>query len=188
MDEHLIREKRELDEKTLAEYRNLEARFIDALTSIRATILVLSSNFTGNRAVRDSLPTPIIDDVREFLRAAGKPTLASEIISFVGESRKQRYPDLLRPFGDIWKSLQFHNKHDKEIVCVEVKAGKIVRAKLQQRAKTRGFPGGKDAADHYREPKNLFWFFSDIGKNVKAAKDDPHPDPPLDRPSSLKSD
>jgi hypothetical protein len=148
------------DAETLKKYRELEARLLDDLARIRAVLRALGYV----SPVKDlNAMTPIIDDVRTYLRERGEPVCSSEIIRDVGERRKKRYPGLLRPFGDIWKSLQFHDKHEREIVCVEFRGKVVKRSKLKKRPKQRAQPGGKtDSADFYKEPNNLFWFLDEI--------------------------
>jgi hypothetical protein len=158
----LTKDVKQTEAATLKQFRDLESRLLDDLARVRAVLRALG----GTTKAADVGPTPIIDDVRTYLRERGEPTCSAEIIRDVGERRRKRYPLLLRPFGDIWKSLQFHDKHDREIVCVEVKGKVIRRGKLKQRPKQRAQPGGKtDSAELYAEPNNLFWFRDEIKRS-----------------------
>lgn len=160
----LIGDVKRTEAQTLKTYRELESNLLDSLSRVRAVLRAL-----GDQShTKEGIPGPIIDDVRAYLRDRSEPVHASEIIRAVGDRRKKRFPQLLRPYGDVWKSLQFHDRHDREIVCVERTAsGKLRRGKLKQRAKRRSNGNKRDSAEFYNEQNNLFWFRDEIGSSSK---------------------
>lgn len=114
----------------------------------------------------------MIEDLRAFLRHYARPAHQYDIIRSVGEIRRKRYPDLLRPYNDVWKSLQYHNQHKQEIIVVDWVGERLRPAKLKMRPKAKRVVGGQeDSAEFYRSPDNLFWFIDEIktfrGKRVK---------------------
>jgi hypothetical protein len=169
-DPNPILAKRQLDEETLAAYEELKAALLQSLREIKVSIAHLRKQVGPRHAqvikqsVKLAEPTPIIEGVREFLRMRGEPSYQSEIIEAVGSARAEKYPKLLRPYGDVWKSLQYHDRADEDIVCVEWNSVHLIRGKLQGRPRAPITPGGKtDSPAYYREPNNLFWFKAEIG-------------------------
>jgi hypothetical protein len=153
----LIVAKGKLDQDTISKYVQLEKAFIEALREIQQILLALGHTTTKSKLLKS---VPLIDDIKAFLRDYGKPAHQCEIIRAVGELRKKRHPDLVRPYMDVWKSLVYHDKHDEEIGAVEIAKDGVRRAKLKER-KARRY-SGQDAPEHYREPDNIFWFLSEL--------------------------
>jgi hypothetical protein len=156
-----------LDDETVAAYQRQEALLIEALRRTQAILAILGRTTTPP-GVTIEPPPPLLDTITAFLRDRGEPTRQSEIIATVGGERAKRYPEKLRPFGDVLKSLQYHDKHDGEIVCVEWQKGVLKRGTMQQRPRQpRAIGGKRDHADDYLEPDNLFWFRELIGTTAR---------------------
>jgi hypothetical protein len=147
-----------LDEETIAAYQRMEALLIDALRRTQAVLAILGRK-TAPESTPVTTPTPLLDSITALLRERGEPTLQSDIIATVGGQRARLYPEKLRPFGDVLKSLQYHDKHNGEIVCVEWSGEQLKQGTMKQRPHApRAIGGRKDCAEDYLTPDNLFWF------------------------------
>lgn len=102
-------------------------------------------------------------DLRAFLRSRGQPTHQLKIVRAVGNRRRKKYPTTLRPFGDVWKSLEFQARNNREIVPVERRGNQWVQVPLKPKPRAPRILGGQDdSPELYAEPDNLFWFKSEL--------------------------
>lgn len=163
MDRKLIRAIESLDEETVEAYERMEALLLDALRRTQALLAVLGRKNSIHQPTIILPPSSLLDSIRAFLRQRGNPTKQSDIIATVGGQRERMYPELLRPYGDVLKSLAYHDKHDGEIVCVKWHGTELRRADMQRRPRQPRMIGGrKDSAKDYLEPENIFWFRDEI--------------------------
>lgn len=106
---------------------------------------------------------PIILDLRAFLRSREEPTHQYDIVKAVGKQRRKKYPTTLRPFGDVWKSLEYQARNDAEIVPVERRGNGWVQVPLKPKPRAPRIMGGQeDSPALYAQPDNLFWFKNEI--------------------------
>jgi hypothetical protein len=107
-----------------------------------------------------------IHDIKEFLRERDEPCLQADIVRVVGTRRKARYPELQRPFANVWKSLESHHRRKSEVVCVEYVGRQRDRLRIATlkpkppQERTKG--GQEDRAELYESPRNLFYLKSEI--------------------------
>jgi hypothetical protein len=141
---------------TLAQYKKLHAKLIEVLRITEAVLVALGERSTIQ--IVSTPPPPMIDTIVSFLHTRGAPAYQSEIVSTLGKQRHRDYPELLRPYGDVWKSLQHHHRHNGPVCCVEHANDKLKRADIQERKKPPRAIGGRiDDARFYCDPDNLFW-------------------------------
>ena len=146
-----------LHEETRSKYLRLEEELLKELAKVKAILADLGED--PEEEVSAAGVVPPIFDIQQYLEERGEPCLQYDIIKTVGDRRKQAYPHLRHPYGDVWKSLEYHNRYDREVVCVEKSGGKIVRGTLKPKPRIPRIKGGGiDRADFYRTPDNLFWF------------------------------
>lgn len=149
-----------LDKRTAEDYKKLEAILIHQLDKVQA--ILKSLGMPLGRLGQNRLPPKPLGDIVEFLEAKGAPQPQYEIIQTVGKKRLEARPTLTKPYEDIWKSLEYHDKHNGEVVCVEWKGKRLVRAALKPLPPSGG--RRRDDPESYREPGNLFWFRDRIFK------------------------
>jgi len=164
MENNLIAEKRKLDEETRAKYEALEVALLTELQRLQAVLAALGRPPMLEPKLKPAdEPSPILDGIRGYLRTRGGPAPVPDIIRAVGGARAAAYPNLWRPYGDIWKSLQYHDKHNGEVVAVTWEGDHLKRGKLLARPhKPRNMGGRIDRAEDYAEPQTLFWFRDEI--------------------------
>jgi hypothetical protein len=172
MDSNPRSAKRELDKETVERYERIYQELLEELRSVQAILAAFGKrNAASETRLKPSVTAPIIYDLREYLRERGEPCHQSEIIRAVGDQRHKKYPTLLRPWGDVWKSLEYHNRNRNEIVCVEWQGEKLRLAKLKEKPRQPRVVGGKeDSPEFYSKPDNLFWFSEQIAKMTKRRK------------------
>jgi hypothetical protein len=123
-----------LQDETRDKYLRLKADLLQELDRAKERLLKELARVEGEIDVLrgggqedDEVPTagviPPIYDIQEYLKAEGQPRHQKNIIKAVGDKRKEIYPHLRHPYADVWKSLEYHNRHDMGVVCVEVKGG-----------------------------------------------------------------
>jgi hypothetical protein len=156
--------KRRVDEETIGKYEEIERQLLVELQQVRAVLSALGRPANHEPKLLQALNrVPTYDSIRDFLREDATPRLQSDIVREVGARRKALYPDIRKPYGDVWRSLVFRDRHDKQIVCVEWHGKQLRRGRLKQRPKPKRVPGGaEDCAELYAEPDNLFWFKDEI--------------------------
>jgi hypothetical protein len=143
-------------EETRAKYERYEAELMRELEKVRAVLKAL-----GGASEDAPIPkvgaTAQIDDITDFLKQKGAPAHQYEIISKVGDKRTQEYPHMKKVYEKLWKSLEYHNREDSEVVCVEWRESKLVRGELKKKLRKPRIKGAANRPEYYREPENLFW-------------------------------
>ena len=145
------------NEETRAKYLRLRADLLKRLATVNAVLDALREEPELHIPTAGAgSPT---DDIIEYLTQQGKPCHQRDIIKAVGDKRKEKYPHTRKPYGNVWKSLQINKRlTNREVVCVELKDGKICRGELKPKPKQRRIKGGRvDRAEFYASPDNLFW-------------------------------
>jgi len=146
---------------TLAQYRKLHQKLIEVLRVTEQVLAALGE--PAKVQVVSAPPPPLIDTIAHFLRTRGAPAYQSDIISTLGKQRHRDYPELMRPYGDVWKSLQHHHKHNGPVCCVERVGDKLKRGEIQERKKPPRAIGARvDEPGFYAEPDNLFWLAAEV--------------------------
>jgi hypothetical protein len=155
----------ELQERTLAAYKKAEAGLLEQLRQIRAVLAALGeptqdpSEQEEQQPIRKTGTLPPMYHIMEYLRERGKRASQSDIIRAVGQRRATEYPWLTKPYFNVWKSLEYHDRHDRKVVCVRMDGDKIVRTELVPKPKNPRVKGGSvDRPEFYEGPANLFYF------------------------------
>jgi hypothetical protein len=161
MSDNLVeREVDDLFEKTRQEYEAAERRLSDRLSIVRDVLARLgNSGVKGDGGITECGALPPSVDIRRFLSERGRPAHQAEIVRVVGDLRKAEYPHLRRPYSDVWKSLEYHNRHNLDVVCVKQEGNRWVRAKLTPKRRFPRVKGGSpDRPEWYEGSANYFWF------------------------------
>lgn len=122
-------EQEKFDRELFAAVERLREELIDRLKWTERVLDVLGRPVS--RPIGTGIPPPVLDAIRNFLRNAGSPQPAARIVHAVGEQRHRDFPELTRPFADVSKSLQYHDRTHGEIVCVQWEGDRLVRAGLK---------------------------------------------------------
>lgn len=156
-------------EETRAKYLRMEADLLKELARVRAVLSALGEQTDAKEEVSTVGIIPPIFDIQEYLQQRGEPCHQRDIIKAVGNKRKEMYPCRRHPYADVWKSLEYHNLYDREVVCVEVRGGKVFGAKLKDKTKRRRIRGGGiDRPDFYNSPDNWFGLKIWVGIELEA--------------------
>lgn len=154
-----------LDREVVAKYERIYAELLEDVDRV-AKILAAFGKHTNNSSqvrLKPSIAAPIIYDLRTYLHDRGKPTHQFDIIKAVGDARHKKYPTLLRPWGDVWKSLEYQARNNAEIVPCEKRGKDWIQVPLKQKPRAPRIVGGsEDTPDLYAKPDNLFWFKADV--------------------------
>ena len=83
----------------------------------------LESTLAGLEKIRDQnhhkRALSAIEQICEYLAQRDSPCSQNEIIRAVGGRRLAMYPTLKMHYGNVWKALEYHVRHDKLIRCVD---------------------------------------------------------------------
>ena len=153
------------DEETRAKYLREKTDLLKRLDTINAVLDALGEK---SELVELAIPTegalPVNCDIVKYLTQQGEPCHQRDIIKAVGDKLKEASPHRRHPYGDVWRSLESHDRHDLKVVCVELKDGKICRAELKPKPDQPRIKGGRvDRAEFYVSPDNLFGLATWIG-------------------------
>ena len=166
----LLAAERKLTVEIRAKCEALEQQLLSALRRLQGIIAATGRPFELEPKLKGRGERPRTSEcIRDYLRSRSGPTSGYEIIRAVGTILAREYPQLFRPFGIVWKSLRYHDKHNGEVVCVTWVGDRLKRGKLQARpSKPRNI--GVDQAEDYAEPLNLFWFRAEIKTYRRSSK------------------
>jgi hypothetical protein len=163
----LIKNADKLNGQTRAAYKAVESKLDERLKLVRNVLEALGPG--GEAESRGaSIPKagalPPIYMIREYLKECGKPASQSDIVRGVGERRAEKYPHLSRPYGDVWKSLEYHDRHNRDVVCVKQDGERIVRAELVPKDRHPRVKGGAGDRPEFYDGPNVFWFRAEISE------------------------
>jgi hypothetical protein len=159
----LIDGAKELHEKTRSAYTLFESQLAEELERVRVVLAALGARVPAKQQDETaSIPLagalPPIYMIREYLKECGKPASQGDIVRAVGERRAAKYPHLSRPYGDVWKSLEYHDRHNRDVVCVKHEGDLIVPTKLISKPRHPRVKGGAGDHPEFYEGPNLFYF------------------------------